>query len=104
MELKKSPSAVGAALSLYIFAVLFLTSAMMSKTFYQALSSLRASSVLHSSLLENVLGATVGWHDTQPTGRKINRFSADIDTVDTNTMNRLQDFLDCLLGSAQVIA
>ena len=75
MELKKSKTAVGAALSLYLFAVLFVTISLVLKTFYQALSSLKASSILHNSLLENVLAATVGWHDTQPSGRKINRFS-----------------------------
>ena len=71
--------------------------------FYQALCSLNASRSIHDNLLSNVLVATLSWHDSQPSGRKINRFSQDIATLDSTVMDNLRAFLYCLISTARVI-
>lgn len=103
MEQHKPKRKLHTALVVYLLSVTLVGVATLFKYVYQVFASMRASRVLHGGMLDRVIGATVGWHDTQPTGRKINRFSQDINTIDTNTMNRLQDFLDCMISSAQII-
>jgi ABC-type multidrug transport system fused ATPase/permease subunit len=45
----------------------------------------------------------MAWFDATPTGRLINRFSQDIATVDKDLMYSLNQFLDRLIGSSQVV-
>ena len=47
------------------------------------LASLRASRILFSKLSYNVLRAPLRWLDTTPTGRILNRFTADFNTIDS---------------------
>lgn len=70
---------------------------------FQAFSALKASRDIHDKLLDNILTATLSWHDSQPSGRKVNRFSQDIATLDSTVMNNLQDFLDCFMSTIQVV-
>ncbi len=42
-----------------------------------------AASTLHKNLLENILKLPMSFFDTTPLGRIVNRFSKDIDTVDS---------------------
>ncbi|KAF8508697.1 multidrug resistance-associated ABC transporter [Gautieria morchelliformis] len=51
---------------------------------------LRASKLLFRQLLVAVVRATMRWHDSTPTGRMLNRFSKDIETVDTSLGSSLQ--------------
>ncbi|KAI8094907.1 P-loop containing nucleoside triphosphate hydrolase protein [Gilbertella persicaria] len=44
--------------------------------------SLKASRRIHSQLLERILRAKVRFYDTTPLGRIVNRFSADLATID----------------------
>ena len=44
--------------------------------------SLAASQRLHDRIFASVMRATVGWFDTQPTGRLLSRFTGDLDTID----------------------
>lgn len=46
------------------------------------LACLRGSQLLHNRMLARVLSAPVSWFNVTPSGRIINRFSKDIDTVD----------------------
>lgn len=46
------------------------------------LACLRGSQLLHNRMLERILRAPMSWFNITPTGRIINRFSKDIDTVD----------------------
>ncbi|GAB6029962.1 Multidrug resistance-associated protein 1 [Chamberlinius hualienensis] len=46
------------------------------------LGSLRASSKFHINMLKSVFRAPQWFFDTTPTGRILNRFSSDIDTID----------------------
>ncbi|KNE73270.1 hypothetical protein AMAG_20735 [Allomyces macrogynus ATCC 38327] len=44
--------------------------------------SLAASRTMHDTLLNRILGARISWFDSTPVGRILNRFSADIYTID----------------------
>lgn len=46
------------------------------------LACLRGSHILHKNMLDRVLRAPMSWFNTTPSGRIMNRFSKDIDTVD----------------------
>jgi len=56
----------------------------------QYTGALRASRVLFKQLLVSVVRATMRWHDTTPQGRMLNRFSKDIETVDSSLASSLQ--------------
>jgi len=56
----------------------------------QYTGALRASRVLFRQLLVSVVRATMRWHDTTPQGRMLNRFSKDIETVDSSLAGSLQ--------------
>ncbi|KAL5521010.1 hypothetical protein ACEPAG_8932 [Sanghuangporus baumii] len=56
----------------------------------QYTGALYASRTLFSRLLRTVVRATMRWMDTTPTGRILNRFSKDIETVDSNLASSLQ--------------
>ena len=53
----------------------------------------RASVHLHADLLLNVLKSPGQFFDTTPLGRILNRFSKDIDTVDTMIPSNIRIFL-----------
>ncbi|KAG6334903.1 hypothetical protein ID866_4184 [Astraeus odoratus] len=55
----------------------------------QCFAALKASRSLFSRLLDRVVRATMHWHDTTPNGRILNRFSKDMDAIDTTLPNTL---------------
>ncbi|XP_046361910.2 multidrug resistance-associated protein 1-like [Haliotis rufescens] len=58
------------------------TSFIMVFSFLWNLRTVKASRILHSNMLGNVLKAPMSFFDTTPTGRIVNRFSQDMDTID----------------------
>ncbi|KZT05166.1 multidrug resistance-associated ABC transporter [Laetiporus sulphureus 93-53] len=56
----------------------------------QYTGALRASRLLFQQLLVSVVRATMRWHDVTPQGRMLNRFSKDIETVDSSLAGSLQ--------------
>ena len=48
-----------------------------------AIGMVRAARLLHDGMFLNVLRSPMAFFDTTPTGRVLNRFSRDVDTVDT---------------------
>lgn len=50
----------------------------------QYIGAIRASRKLFRQLLNSIVHATMRWHDTTPTGRILNRFSKDIETIDAS--------------------
>ncbi|KAI5116711.1 hypothetical protein M0805_003223 [Coniferiporia weirii] len=56
----------------------------------QYTGALRASRLLFKQLLVAVVRATMRWHDVTPAGRMLNRFSKDIETVDSTLASSLQ--------------
>lgn len=43
---------------------------------------MRASKVLHNKMFSSILGATMRFFDTNPSGRILNRFSKDMGAID----------------------
>jgi len=62
----------------------------------QYIGALRASRILFSKLLGTTVRATMRWHDKTPQGRMLNRFSKDIETVDSSLASSLQNVNTCL--------
>ncbi|KAH9943429.1 multidrug resistance-associated ABC transporter [Epithele typhae] len=56
----------------------------------QYTGALRASRILFEKLLNTVVRATMRWHDVTPQGRMLNRFSKDVETVDSSLASTLQ--------------
>ncbi|RPD61590.1 multidrug resistance-associated ABC transporter [Lentinus tigrinus ALCF2SS1-7] len=56
----------------------------------QYTGALRASRILFDKLLKTVVRATMRWHDVTPQGRMLNRFSKDVETVDSSLASTLQ--------------
>ena len=66
-----------------------------------------ASRTLHTNFLANVLHLPARFFDTTPTGRIINRFAKDVDTIDAAVPGNFNSFLatTCkILGGLTVIA
>ncbi|TCD65581.1 hypothetical protein EIP91_002465 [Steccherinum ochraceum] len=56
----------------------------------QYTGALQASRVLFEGLLKAVVRATMRWHDVTPQGRMLNRFSKDVETIDTSLVGTFQ--------------
>jgi ABC-type multidrug transport system fused ATPase/permease subunit len=57
-------------LSEYIFSVCICLLVVFFLRMFQAFSALRASRGIHDKLLDNILTATLSWHDSQPQQRE----------------------------------
>ncbi|KAH9854525.1 multidrug resistance-associated ABC transporter [Lenzites betulinus] len=75
-----------------IYAAITLSSGMVNiaGVIAQYTGALRASRILFDRLLRTVVRATMRWHDVTPQGRMLNRFSKDVETVDTSLAGSLQ--------------
>jgi ABC-type multidrug transport system fused ATPase/permease subunit len=91
------------ALCIYLASVLSLFAATGLKMFVQVLAGVGAARSIHSSLIFSVLRAECSWFDATPVGRIINRFSQDISAIDTRVIYSIFDFLDCFMGTAQIV-
>ncbi len=69
--------------------VIFLSVARAQLTFY---SLIKASKHLHNNMLSTVLRAKIEFFDTNPVGRVLNRFSADVGTCDETLPLTIYDF------------
>lgn len=56
-----------------------------------------AGRALHDHLVNNVLASPMMFFDTTPTGRILNRFSKDVDVLDTQIGRIYESWLSCLL-------
>jgi len=62
-------------------------------TFGIAIASYCSSLGMHSQLLETIIHCPMSFFDTTPGGRIINRFSKDINSLDTDVPNNLLMFI-----------
>ncbi|XP_018417069.1 PREDICTED: canalicular multispecific organic anion transporter 1 isoform X2 [Nanorana parkeri] len=80
--------ALGVAQGIFVFIGAFLVAA----------GTVRASRLLHSQLLRNILHVPMQFFDTTPTGRIVNRFAKDIFTVDETIPMSFRSWISCILG------
>ncbi|XP_046577437.1 multidrug resistance-associated protein 1-like [Haliotis rubra] len=71
--------------------------AMLTFTFMWGFRCVHAARVLHSGMLANVLKAPMSFFDTTPTGRIANRFSQDIEAIDTRISHVIEVVFNTLL-------
>ncbi|KAL5011003.1 hypothetical protein ScPMuIL_013308 [Solemya velum] len=64
--------------------------------FFTASRMIHASRSLHSQMLDTTLRSPMSFFDTTPMGRLVNRFSQDIQTVDTELSLTFQMWMDSL--------
>ncbi|XP_055346995.1 ATP-binding cassette sub-family C member 3-like [Paramacrobiotus metropolitanus] len=60
-----------------------------------AVGRIRASRLLHHGMLKRIMRAPMAFFDTTPLGRIVNRFSKDVDTVDTVIPATLDVWMYC---------
>lgn len=77
--------------------VIFITSLM------RLLGAIQASRVLHTGVLANVIKSPMSFFDTTPSGRIVNRFSKDLDTLDVMVPMLVGMFLNCLFQTASTL-
>ncbi|KAF9572383.1 hypothetical protein EC968_009957 [Mortierella alpina] len=73
----------------------------------EVVCGIRASNVLHDRLLTRVLRLPMSFFDTTPMGRIVNRFSSDVNAIDTQLPEEWNDFLmlsSIIAGTLFVIA
>ena len=102
LEFGRSRRVVWGTLAGYLLSVVLVVVVTTFQAVYGAISTFRGSKELHDNMLQKIVYATLSWHDSQPTGRKTNRFSQDISTVDKNVMSNFGGFMHCLIGTVQV--
>ncbi|NXD12515.1 MRP7 protein, partial [Nothocercus nigrocapillus] len=73
------------------------------RAFLFAFGTIRAATVVHSRLLQQVIKATVTFFDTTPVGRILNRFSSDLYCVDDSLPFILNIFLANMYGLLGVL-
>ena len=59
--------------------------------------NIRAGRLLHSRILRNIVASPMSFFDTTPLGRILNRFSKDLDVLDTLIAVNFQAWMVCLL-------
>ena len=82
-------------MKIYFFIGLVALIATVARQVSLVLGALVAAGNLQRSLLETVLGLPMSFFDSQPTGRLLNRFTKDIEAVDTSLQASLSSFLSC---------
>ncbi|KAF9194091.1 hypothetical protein BGZ51_001070 [Haplosporangium sp. Z 767] len=72
-------------------------------SFMMVLAVIKSSRLLHDRAFLSVLYSPMSFFDTTPMGRILNRFSKDIDTIDSTLMNALNSFLITITGIVSVL-
>ena len=78
----------------YGMVVLAFTGAMFLRSVCFTMTMLRASQTLHDAMFARVLRAPMNWFWQQVTGRILNRFSKDMDSIDRLMVLAAQDFFN----------
>ncbi|KAG0296659.1 hypothetical protein BGZ97_004481 [Linnemannia gamsii] len=93
---KGTPASVNIEFYLGVYVLLsFMTTVFygLASLYIMVVPTIRGSRVLHEKLLRKVARAKVRFFDTTPMGRIVNRFSADITSIDDNVGRAFHHFL-----------
>ena len=63
----------------------------------------KASKTIHKNVLDNIMKSPMRFFDTNPTGRILNRFTSDLDTIDQQIPPEFLDFAWCCIECIVVI-
>ena len=67
------------------------------------LAMICAARVMHQNLLMSILKAQMSFFDTTPLGRILNRFSKDIDSIDSTMPLGVKAFLNCMVPAFSIL-
>ncbi|KAG0210814.1 hypothetical protein BGX28_008950 [Mortierella sp. GBA30] len=95
---------VGFYLGGYIFVNAVFMGFSVLADYFAIFGNIEGSRTLHARLLKSVSRAKVRFFDTVPIGRVINRFSADMATVDEQVLRELMSFMNAAIVLAGIIA
>ncbi|KAK7048260.1 P-loop containing nucleoside triphosphate hydrolase protein [Favolaschia claudopus] len=84
LELPASSVPVAFYLGIYSLTVVFAMMLYISAYSVYAFGTMRSAKVIHSELINSVVGSTLRWLDTTPMSRVITRVTQDMSTVDTS--------------------
>ena len=62
-------------------------------SYFVAMGCIFAATLIHKRLLVNILRLPMSFFDTTPSGRILNRFSKDINTIDETIPHCVEDFI-----------
>lgn len=74
-----------------------------ASSFLMAFASYKASTILHEKLLVNVMHLALSFFEVTPTGRILNRFSKDVDMVDSVIPQVLMEVFRSAMGVVGVV-
>lgn len=75
---------------------------MLLSSLFQAQGMLVASSLLHGFMLARTCRAPVSFFDKTPTGRIVNRFGKDVDTLDNTLPQIVRSWFMCFFGVTKI--
>lgn len=105
LRLEDRPATLTTAQCLYIFGALIvlvvLVCFLRAYMFFNI--CMRASKVLHNKMFASILGATMRFFDTNPSGRILNRFSKDMGAIDEMLPRSMMEALQILLVMAGIL-
>uniref|UniRef100_A0A5S6R0N3 Uncharacterized protein n=1 Tax=Trichuris muris TaxID=70415 RepID=A0A5S6R0N3_TRIMR len=70
-------------LEIYLSSALLIVATNFLRSFVFVKTTIKAAERLHNALFDSIITANMQWFDTMSSGRIINRFSKDVDEVDT---------------------
>ncbi|GFN99334.1 multidrug resistance-associated protein 1 [Plakobranchus ocellatus] len=62
-----------------------------------------ASGLLHSSMLTNIMRSPMNFFDTTPSGRILNRFSRDVETIDNTIPAQFRSWMSTFFGTVSTV-
>jgi len=104
---KPGEAAVTQFINFYLMFALLAVAGLGGRGYFLAMHRVRAANVIHQDLVTRVLRAPVSFFDVTPLGRILNRFGADMLTVDSELSRTMSEFCGTVmyvLGAVVAIA